>query len=133
MNKELKIPFICAVYGSLRKPYGNHRVLKDSEFLGTFKTEEKFNLYSLGAFPCITLNGETNITVELYKITDPKIAVGLDCLEGYPSFYNRKITSIIDNPFPEYDIWIYFIDNENYSDRKKIEHGDWNLFKLGHE
>ena len=26
-----------------------------------------------------------------------------------------------------------FIDNENYSDGKKIEHGDWNLFKLGHE
>jgi len=42
MNKIL-----VAVYGSLRQNMGNHRLLENANYLGEFKTEPVFSLYSL--------------------------------------------------------------------------------------
>ena len=109
-NKEFK-PFIIAVYGTLKKGYGNNRLLTTSEqIVGNFKTSEKFDLYSFGGFPAITENGNNNIVVELYKIVDPLVADRLDRLEGYPNFYNKKKISIIDFD-SNLPIYIYYIED----------------------
>lgn len=127
-KKEFK-PFIIAVYGSLRRDFGNHRILKDSEYLGEFKTKELFDLYSLGAYPFISERGDTEITVELYKVVCPIIAQNLDRLEGYPSFYNRKVIEIKDFT-SELKTYIYYIiDKHSYINNNKINSGDWKLFK----
>ncbi len=129
MKNEFK-PFIVAVYGSLRQGFGNHRVLKDSEYLGTFKTNDLFTMYSLGAFPYIKPDEKNGIpiTVELYKVISDNIAYGLDCLEGYPSFYDKKNITI-QNFETDLEIKTYFIERE--SESVIVESGDWSLFKKG--
>ena len=123
-----KIPFIVAVYGSLREGYGNHRLLINSQkYGGTFLTDELFDLYSFGGFPAITLNGSKNIVVELYKIDNELTAKRLDMLEGYPDFYNKKTIKIKDFT-SELPIYIYYIEDiSTYTHVTKLNNdNDWN-------
>ena len=45
-----------AVYGTLKKGGHNHRLLNESKYLGKDTTEAKYNFYSLGGFPAVTIN-----------------------------------------------------------------------------
>lgn len=98
------------VYGTLKKGYGNHRLLEKSKFLGTAYTHSEFSLYN-GGFPYATDGGKNEIKGELYEVDDNTLQ-NLDWLEGYPSHYNRIETQVAD----EYDgldkAWIY-IATEN--------------------
>ena len=123
-------PHLVAVYGSLLSGLGNHGVMTEKgpehyELLGTTKTEPKFTLFPLGGFPGIHENGETAITVEVYKVSDDLLKNSLDRLEGYledtpeQSFYIRKL---IPTQFGETYIYIYNRDINRYP---IIEDGDW--------
>jgi len=111
---------LVAVFGSLKKGFGNHRVIGDSEFLGTTKTEPKFTMFSFGGFPGLLLEGNTSIEVEVYDVTNREIMNGLDRLEGYPSFYDR---TQIETEFG--DAWIYFNKSRNLEHHSIIESGVW--------
>lgn len=110
---------LVAVYGTLRKDQGNHRLLETAKYLGTDKTEPKFSMYSLGYFPYIVEQGDTAVTVEVYDVDDHTFD-RLDALEGYPGFYNRKQ---IDTTSYK-DVWVYLFD-EATSDDYQIDSGDW--------
>lgn len=73
------------VYGTLKRSYSNHHLLKSSTFLGqdTIKGE----MYNLGHYPAIK-NGENDIHGEVYEI-DENTEQMLDILEGVPSFYQK--------------------------------------------
>lgn len=110
-----------AVYGSLKKGFGNNVLLNTAEYLGTCDTSPDWTMYSLGGFPCIVPQGDTQICIEVYDV-DQRTMNRLDMLEGYPSFYNRRV---IDTKFGK--AWIYYMDEcpDYVGEEKVVEHGCW--------
>ncbi len=107
-----------AVYGTLKKGRGNGHLLNTSEFKGATRTDPEYTMYSLGGFPCITLEGDTAIHIEVYEV-DECVFSRLDGLEGYPSFYDRKL---IDTPLGK--AWIYYMTSPTWGN-DIIEGGNW--------
>lgn len=107
------------VYGTLKKGYGNHSVIKAAggEFVKTFTTKPIYTMISLGGFPGVIEKGNTAISGEIYRVNNMK---PLDNLEGYPKFYNRIRIEAEGSP------WMYVLDN-SYSEQgyHKITNGKW--------
>ena len=117
---------LVAVYGSLRKGFGNHRRLDGATYKGTTKTLRPFAMYSLGGFPMVQLDGAkvAPITVEIYECDDGVLA-GLDQLEGYrgpgkSNFYDR---SEVDTGLGT--VLIYHIEDRPAPQAALVESGDW--------
>lgn len=119
---------LYAVYGSLRKGLGNHRILRDSKLLGEYSTPPLFTMYSLGGFPGVIEKGETSVTLEVYKVEDEGIEDRLDVLEGYhgkhygANLYNKEIIST-----PYGDAFIYYFNRENLP-YPIVASGDWKKY-----
>lgn len=117
---------IVFVYGTLRKGFGNHYLLRTSEYLGEFRQPVHFDMVDMGAYPGLV---ETNtpfsstITVEAYKI-DKETLKRLDNLEGYPLFYNRKVIKIGD-----IEGYIYYLNEGDKYNYKIVREGDWLIYK----
>lgn len=95
------------VYGSLKKGYGNSRLLANSVFVGEDETvSEDFDLRCWGGFPAVYKGGHTSIKGELYLVDDSTLK-SLDYLEGYPSFYDRERFRLRSGTCA----WMYFIDS----------------------
>lgn len=122
MNKKKEL---VAVYGSLKRGFGNSHRLLHAKLLGTTKTEPKYTMRSLRAFPGVTLVGNTPITVEVYEIDD-EIKRSLDALEGHrgkghPSnFYD---VTEVDTEFGK--ATMYVLDDKEYSHCPVVEDGIW--------
>lgn len=111
------------VYGTLKKGFGNHRLLKDAEFICEDMTKPLYTMYSLGGFPAIQQGGDTSIIGEVYKIDKDTLA-HLDVLEGYKAgrdcnMYERRITVTKQG----HKCFIYEMD-EPYS-KELVENGEW--------
>lgn len=76
------------VYGTLKKGYGNHILLKGAKYLGNAEING-FAIYNLGAYPGI--KHETGFIVygEVYEINE-KILKKVDGLEGEGWLYLRE-------------------------------------------
>lgn len=126
---------LVAVYGSLKRGFGNHRLLQgefydgvgDAEFLGEYVIPEgMFVMRSLGGFPAIFKSSEekdgvsTPITIEVYRVSDTNMMENLDSLEGHPGWYRREL---IDTPFGR--SWIYIMPQGSYFGRPIVEDGVW--------
>lgn len=99
-----------AVYGSLKRGFGNHFFLQKSRFLTTTNTKDSiFMLNSFGAFPAVTKNGKFKIQVEIYEI-NKKTLNTLDDLEGNGIFYKREIFEFEDGA----KAWMYCLLNEKH-------------------
>lgn len=85
MTRQEDNSVLYAVYGTLRNGHGNNRLLQAEgvEFLGEMKTEPKFTMYGLGGFPGVAENGETALTVEIFKVTNEEVIRRVNSLEGY--------------------------------------------------
>jgi len=102
-------PTTVAVYGTLRKNFGNHGLLAKANFveritipksrIGVEDTvtratsyQEGLSMYNLGAFPAVVpgvfddASGE--VVVEIYDVNEQELA-SMDMLEGHPNFYRR--------------------------------------------
>lgn len=119
---------LLAVYGTLKRGHGNHRVINGAEYVGTTNIDG-FKMYSMGGFPAINPSHDrpseagsssrpSAIVAEVFKVDD-KIMQNADWLEGYPDFYNRKL---VDTEFGK--AWIYFIERE-LSSLPVVEDGNW--------
>lgn len=106
------------VYGTLLSGEPNHHFLKGARKLGE-ETTNAFRMVDLGHFPaCVEDdNSEVDIFGEIWEIT-PEILRGLDYLEGYPRFYNRKE---IHTSYGK--AWIYF--NNAEKNAPEITSGNW--------
>lgn len=119
------------VYGSLRKGMGLNPVLSSSVLLGTVQTLPKYTMYDLGAFPCITKDGDSSITGDVYRV-DGGVLSQLDVIEGVPNLYVRDEIETediyIDNVGK---LYAYYWASEEVQmiDEYKIHSGDWLLHR----
>lgn len=83
------------VYGTLKKDFGNHGLLKDCQLLDRgFYEIDNCNLRANDNSPFPYLhkeegNNSTKFFGEIYAIND-HVLKNLDILEGHPSFYTRE-------------------------------------------
>lgn len=117
---------IFAVYGTLKKGYGNNRLLVDAKLLGEFETPAKYTLFN-GGFPVVERGGKTSVRCELYETSD-KVAIDrVFSLEGchkeqdHPqSWYTYDK---LDTPYGEA---VIFVMNPGQSRRTEVlESGIW--------
>lgn len=111
-----------AVYGSLRKGMGNHNLIAGGELLGFGSV--KGTLYANGGFPILSLEGDTDVKVEVYEVSD-RILNNLDWLEGYVDdqqhWYNRTKVDV-----GLCEAYIYHQTKEH--NLPVVESGDWTNF-----
>ena len=107
------------VYGTLRKGFGNHYLLRDSKFIGYGITKEKYSLYVDG-IPYVVKIPNTQIKGEVYEV-DKHTLDELDELEGHPDFYRRELIDVIVNG-KTIKAWIYFFP---YPKGELIKSGDF--------
>lgn len=118
---------LVSVYGTLRQGQGNYERLLSQygDPLSTERTEEEFTMESLGGFPAL-IPGNSSAVIELYDVDEDTMR-RLDMLEGYPTFYDRKLISTSLG-----DAWIYFMEESHGSwERPIIESGDWVEYTVG--
>lgn len=121
---------LVAVYGTLRKGYGNfQRLLSENKYVGTYETTPIYNLYNLGAFPGMTKEGSTSVTLEVFEVDEKKLEE-LDSLEGYDidrskdaNFYEREP---IETPFGTAFTYFYY---RGTLPANLIKSGDWKEFQ----
>ena len=119
------------VYGTLKRGFGNHRLLEDSTFVGKATVTGNFKMISLEAFPMVLEDDEERtIHGELYEI-DEKILASLDMLEGYPYLYDRKFVSSVDGGGNQFEAYMYIGHSDGVftSDSPTIEEGIWEATK----
>lgn len=105
MSKQ-KLEFEVCVYGTLKKGYGNHRIITEEG--GTYLRNHKiqgFVMFDLGGFPCIvpSTHDSAYVHVEMYAI-NRKALERMDQLEGHPNFYQRMI---IETEHGRHFVYVY--------------------------
>jgi gamma-glutamylcyclotransferase (GGCT)/AIG2-like uncharacterized protein YtfP len=125
--KEEKVIF--ATYGTLKRGFGNNRLLRDAEFIGEHTTEPAYTMYSAGGFPIVTTNGNTPIKCELFATTNPEIVKRVNALEGFSGIKNHpdnwydRLT--IQTPYGEAEM--YVMDSVG-RDMPVVESGEWQRY-----
>lgn len=113
------------VYGSLKKGFGNHRLLEKSECVA--KGTIAGRLYSLGSYPGLKDAVDERVHGEVYSVDDETLK-SLDWLEGHPKMYERKEVWVqLPEATGEDDAvqaWTYFY-NGNVDNRHYIRSGVW--------
>ena len=120
------------VYGTLKKGFGNHRVLYDGSAPPTLLSSNAYTYDTKwdiipngprgGGFPYL-IPGDYSVMGELYLVND-KVFRQCDGLEGYPNFYDRHLipVSLRENPRVQ-DIqmaWAY-VPADAESLRKRVD------------
>lgn len=104
------------VYGTLKKGYGNHRLLERASFLGEAYTDGTFDMLNSG-FPVLVPNDNGHIVKgEVYEFSDHDILDSLDALEGEGLMYDRREIHVVDNHGERHNVCVY-IGNPKYWER----------------
>ena len=99
------------VYGTLKKGFCNHELLKEAEYLGKAITKEAYPLIAPKVwYPyLIDAPGEgEQVKGELYEV-DLSTLKQLDRLEEYPRYYTRKTIDVIDEEGKSHKALAYFL------------------------
>lgn len=114
-----------AVYGTLRKGFGNHWFMGNSQLLGTTKTPAQFTMFDNGGFPFVFPSGETEITLEIYDVTDNNTLAGIYGLEGYSgvrgSVSNWYDTVDVETPWGKAEMFVA----KKVPNLRIVKSGDW--------
>ena len=119
------------VYGSLRRGFGNHRLLDASRHLGNALTEPIYSMLDLGGIPGVIVGGSTAIYGELYDLDDETLRY-VDALEGHPLGYRRTPIKVfrldaedqMSSSGPE-EASIYLLPQRSREWYPIVESGDW--------
>ena len=98
---------LVAVYGTLKRGYGNHRWAEadGAEFVSEGHTDKRFWMFD-GPFPRVIDNGSDGIAVEVFKIPDKPI--NMDMLEGHPSHFKRELVEVyLRSTKEKQEAWMY--------------------------
>lgn len=111
------------VYGTLKRGYGNNRLLDGAKFISEAHTPAEYTMVSLGGFPGVIRGGETSIVGELWEVEDPIQLARIDRLEGHPNFYERHEVPVKVGDGDD-AAWIYLLD-DSYRKHNPVESGVW--------
>ncbi len=117
---EEQLPARVFVYGTLKRGYGNHRLLElgRARFLGRDKIEGAMHNY--GSFPAVTLGQPGTVHGEVYEVSAATLE-RLDRLEGTPSFYQRTRVSMSTGE----NAWAYVMNPERVAGKRRVPSGHW--------
>ncbi len=110
--------YLIFVYGTLLRGEVNHGLLEGAEWVGEHRTEPRFTLVHLGAYPGLIAGGRTAVFGELYRVDSRGLRM-LDALEDYPRLYARRL---LGTAFGR--AWTY-VYRGPVRDRPAIPSGDW--------
>ncbi len=108
---------LVAVYGTLKNGQGNHHHHLGggkSSFVGSGRTAQKLRMADFG-IPYVYAGEHKdghNLVVDVFKPSSGKTWAGLDCLEGVPTHYHRKETTIILDSGEEVTAWMYYASHQ---------------------
>lgn len=95
------------VYGTLRKGFRNHHLLKNVRCLGPAVTVQAYALYH-GAYPHVVKTPAVcPIAGEVYEV-DANTLRALDELEDHPAYYRRDIVDVMLHNGERTAAWLYF-------------------------
>lgn len=128
-----ELPRFIFVYGTLKRGFGNHRLLNGCDFVGEAKTKAgEFTMIALGGFPGMieTPKGERpegTVSGEIYEVTDSEDLRRLDGLEGHPDWYRRTQVTVYNAEGPVVlDTYVYLSARGNEA---VVESGVWETFE----
>lgn len=98
------------VYGTLKKGYGNHSLLREAKFIGEALTLKRFRLFDVGFPYAVPSQRGARLKGEVYEVNSPEIMKALDWLEGYPSHYKRQVIMVELENGQKIEAWIYVVD-----------------------
>jgi gamma-glutamylcyclotransferase (GGCT)/AIG2-like uncharacterized protein YtfP len=95
-----------AVYGTLKKGWGNHRLIEDCQQFPNV-TLTNLKLYTLGGYPGVKLsdNQDDQVEMEVYSVPSFRVTTRLDRLEGIPFLYRRYYE-------PTNNVFFYLFNHE---------------------
>ena len=102
------------VYGTLQKEFGNHRVMGSAggQFLGKASTVDNYPLVVDGLPYLIDKKGEgSRVEGEVYRANNFS---PLDCLEGHPTFYERRVRDVELEDGRVIPVWMYFLNGNDW-------------------
>lgn len=121
MSKSIRL----AVYGTLKRGYGNNGYLRDSKFIGSGKTSEKYAMYASG-IPFVTKKQQlTNIHVEVFEVNDSDTLNSVDRLEGHPEWYKREPIEVTLENGEKTIAELYFCDDVSQRPENLVESGNY--------
>jgi len=106
------------VYGTLRRGEAEAPRLRTATYLGRHITEPKYTLCDFEEYPAAVSWGLTQISGEVYEISD-ELLCELDAYEEYPKVYHRR-----QIPTAFGTAWIYLM-RAPPAVACVIAHGDW--------
>lgn len=121
------------VYGSLKRGYGNHRLLErgKAEFKGLEVLRGPYRMVSLGGFPGVVREPDrtvnNHIIGEVYEV-DVDTLHALDLLEGHPEWYTRQK---VVGEHGHGKCWVYILP-QSYLENETVQSGCWRP-ETGHE
>jgi gamma-glutamylaminecyclotransferase len=93
------------VYGTLKRGFHNHDILRGSEFVGKGVTLARFNLRCCGFPVALTAT-----------VADHSILFDLDRLEGVPHMYTRETVKVdVPSRNKQYEVFMYVGNPEHWS------------------
>jgi len=105
------------VYGTLKKGFGNHFLLKDSQFIKVDKVSGL--MYNIGPFPgAVPAKGDNPLHGEIYEIDETTLQ-RLDRLEGVPHLYRRETEKTSSGE----EVFIYWFNG--HTEGRPIFGGIW--------
>ena len=122
--KELNMEQIVFVYGTLKKGKGNHYILENSDFLGSFTTPPVYKLTCNSFFPMVEREGSTAVVGELYRVDQATLS-RLNTLEGFISKGNPNNFYDIDSLETEFGEALIYVGNKGEGYDTVVESGNW--------
>ena len=108
------------VYGSLMSGEPNHRFLARARFVRVARTEPRFTLLDLGAYPALRAEGRTSVRGEIYEV-DAVTLAAVDRLEGHPSYFRRSPIELRNGEFVE----AYVLPFDGAKRYATVDCGNW--------
>lgn len=117
----MMVDFFC--YGTLKRGFKAHSILElhNAVFVKKAKTASRYQLYQINWFPGMVIDDlqEGGVQGEVFSVTDECIE-RLDQYEGAPDLFKRHNIELEDGTYA-----VAYLFNEDVSDKKKIEDGEW--------
>lgn len=103
-----------AVYGTLKKGFGNNTLLGKSKFLAYANSEESLRMSGIG-IPYL-YEGDcaegSQVHVELFDVKNSGNQIDIDYLEGHPSNYKRTRKKFVTHGGEHIEAWVYIAQHE---------------------